>query len=70
MARSIPTVFDKKVTVSTLANDGGSPFNFGLRKNIIYRGRATVTNGLFSFTFVVPKDIQYQVGAWSNQCLR
>ena len=58
----IPTVFDKKVTVSTLANDGGSPFNFGLRKNIIYRGRATVTNGLFSFTFVVPKDIQYQVG--------
>jgi hypothetical protein len=58
----IPTVFDKKVNVSTLANDGGSPFNFQLRKNIIYRGRASVTNGLFSFTFVVPKDIQYQVG--------
>jgi hypothetical protein len=48
--------------VSTQANDGGAPFNFGLRKNIIYRGRATVTNGQFSFTFVVPKDIQYQVG--------
>jgi hypothetical protein len=58
----IPTVFDKKVTVSTQANDGGAPFNFGLRKNIIYRGRATVTNGVFSFTFVVPKDIQYQIG--------
>ncbi|MBL8001439.1 MAG: type IX secretion system sortase PorU [Flavobacteriales bacterium] len=58
----VPTVFDKKVNVSTLTNDGGSPFNFQLRKNIIYRGRATVTNGQFSFTFVVPKDIQYQVG--------
>ncbi len=58
----VPTVFDKKVNVSTLANDGGSPFNFQLRKNIIYRGRATVSNGLFNFTFVVPKDIQYQVG--------
>ncbi len=59
----VPTVFDKKVTVSTLANDGGSPYNFGLRKNIIYRGKVSVTNGLFHFTFVVPKDINYQVGA-------
>lgn len=58
----IPTVFDKKVIQSTLANDGGAPFNYNLRKNIIYRGRATVTAGQFSFTFVVPKDIQYQVG--------
>ncbi len=58
----IPTVFDKKVTVSTLANDGGSPFTFNLRKNIIYRGRVTVQNGQFNCTFVVPKDINYQVG--------
>lgn len=58
----IPTVYDKRVTQSTLANDGGVPFNFGIRKNIIYRGKASVTNGAFDFTFVVPKDIAYQFG--------
>src|SRR5262249_36852665 len=39
------------------------PITFLLRKNILYRGRATVSNGLFSFTFVVPKDINYQMGS-------
>ena len=58
----VPTVFDKSTTVNTLANDGGNPYAFDLRKNIIYRGKVTVQNGLFSFTFVVPKDINYQVG--------
>ena len=59
---AIPTVYDKKVQQYTLANDGGGPFPFGLRKNVIYRGKVTVTNGEFSFTFVVPKDIAYQFG--------
>ncbi len=58
----VPTVFDKKSVVNTLANDGGSPYTFNLRKNIIYRGKASVTNGVFSFTFVVPRDINYEVG--------
>ncbi|MBP6699437.1 MAG: type IX secretion system sortase PorU, partial [Flavobacteriales bacterium] len=60
----VPTVFDKKVAVNTLGNDApGQPYPFNLRKNIIYRGKATVSNGQFSFTFVVPKDINYEVGA-------
>lgn len=61
---AIPTFYDKKVPVTTLMNDPSStstPFQFNLRKNIIYRGRATVTNGHFQFTFVVPKDIDYRV---------
>lgn len=59
----IPTVFDKRTAQSTLDNDGsGDTFDFSVRKNIVYRGKATVTNGAFSFTFVVPKDIIYQVG--------
>lgn len=58
----IPTVFDKRSTLSALQNDGGSPFNFTVRKNILYRGKSTVTNGAFTFTFVVPKDINYVVG--------
>src|SRR5690606_5243543 len=36
--------------------------DFGLYRNIIYRGKASVTNGEFSFTFVVPKDISYTYG--------
>ena len=64
----IPIVYDKAQTQSTLANDGGNPFTFKLRNNIIYRGRATVTNGQFNFTFVVPKDINYQVGPGRVSC--
>ena len=64
----MPTVYDKVQAQSTLANDGGSPFNFLIRKSIIYRGKATVTAGAFNFTFVVPKDINYQVGPGRVSC--
>ncbi len=58
-----PTIFDKATTVSTLGQDDGSPvFNFKIQKNIIFKGRATVSNGQFSFTFVMPKDINYEFG--------
>jgi len=58
-----PTVFDKKQNVTTLANDpGSSPFTFNLQKNIIYKGKASVKKGLFSFSFMVPKDIAYNYG--------
>nr|MBC8146378.1 type IX secretion system sortase PorU [Bacteroidota bacterium] len=56
-----PTVYDKAATITTLANDPKSyPKNFELQKNILYKGKASVTNGDFSFSFVVPKDIAYQ----------
>ena len=58
-----PTIFDKKVTYQTFGQDPSSPiFNFDLQKNIIFKGRASVVNGKFSFTFVVPKDINYNYG--------
>ncbi len=58
-----PTVFDKEEVISTLGNDPSSPvINFSLRKNAIYRGKASVNNGVFSFTFVVPRDIAYNIG--------
>lgn len=58
-----PTVFDKKINYRTLAQDPGSPpFDFSLQKNIIFKGRASVNAGKFSFTFVVPKDINYEFG--------
>jgi hypothetical protein len=56
----IPTVFDKTSTYYTLGNDPGSPVKaFRLQKNVIFRGPATVTNGRFTFSFVVPQDIQF-----------
>ncbi len=60
-----PTVFDKPVTITTLSNDGTveSPaMNFKLQKNVLYRGKVSVTNGNFKFSFIVPKDIAYQFG--------
>jgi hypothetical protein len=57
-----PTVFDKMSEIITIPNAGDSPFHFFLRKNVIYKGKLAVTNGAFSFTFIVPKDIAYNFG--------
>jgi hypothetical protein len=60
-----PTVYDKPANITTLSNDGVSesqPKTFQLQKNILYKGKASVINGDFSFTFIVPKDISYQTG--------
>ena len=58
-----PTVFDKEDRLFTLANDAGSNVDdFMVRKKNIFKGQASVVNGEFSY-FVVPKDINYQVGA-------
>ena len=59
-----PTVYDKADSIQTLGNksDESIVTRFKLRKNIIYRGKASVKNGAFSFTFIVPKDIAPQFG--------
>ncbi len=58
-----PTVFDKIKTQQTLGNDPNSPIvPFELQNNKVYSGKASVTNGQFEFSFVVPKDINYSFG--------
>jgi hypothetical protein len=57
-----PTVFDKEKDIVTLANDGGNPFNFKIQTSKLFKGKVSVTNGDFSYTFVVPKDISYNYG--------
>lgn len=58
-----PTVYDKAAKISTLGNDPGSPvIQFLLQKNIVFKGKASVTAGSFSFSFIVPKDIAYNFG--------
>ncbi|NND89156.1 MAG: type IX secretion system sortase PorU, partial [Flavobacteriaceae bacterium] len=71
-------VFDKNLQRQTLGNDGvrdspsdvdndGDPNNllilyFKTLGETLFNGQATVTNGLFEFEFVVPRDIQVPVG--------
>lgn len=58
-----PTFFDKFTTYKTLVNDPSSLLlEYEMQDRVIYRGKATVTNGRFSFEFVVPKDIAYNLG--------
>ncbi len=57
-----PVVFDKVSTITTLANDGGQTMQFDIRNNILFRGNTKVTGGKFSFTFIVPRDIDYSYG--------
>ncbi|MFC2096333.1 type IX secretion system sortase PorU, partial [Bacteroidota bacterium] len=54
-----PLVLDKKQNITTLGNDGDTPMNFESQNNILYAGKASVINGRFQFSFVVPKDISY-----------
>ena len=62
-------IFDKSVNRSTLGNDGTRNssnnlilMNFQTLGETIFRGNATVTNGLFEIEFIVPKDISIPVG--------
>lgn len=55
------TVFDKGIKAKTLSNDGGKAFEYKVQNNIIYKGTASVTNGKFNFSFIVPKDITYNI---------
>lgn len=56
-------VFDKESTVRTLGQDIESfVTEFEVQKSVIYNGKAKVVNGLFSITFPVPQDIDYNFG--------
>ncbi len=58
-----PTIFDKPSTITTKGNDPDSyQEDYQLQKNIIYKGQAEVSNGNFSFSFIVPRDIEYRMG--------
>lgn len=55
------TVFDRVKQRNTLGNDGGNTFTYPTQEGVIYKGFAEVTNGNFSFDFVLPKDISFAV---------
>ncbi|MEI6764766.1 MAG: type IX secretion system sortase PorU [Bacteroidota bacterium] len=58
-----PTVFDIPCNYLTLANDPWSSHQwFKIQNKILYKGRISVVNGAFSFTFVVPEGISFGSG--------
>jgi hypothetical protein len=59
----IPSIFDKVKTMKTLGQDPESPeVEYDLQRNIVYKGKSSITNGYFDFSFVVPKDIALNIG--------
>jgi hypothetical protein len=57
-----PIVYDKPLRVTTLGNDGGETMQYYVPGNVIYKGQSDVINGYFSFSFMVPHDIDYSYG--------
>lgn len=56
-----PVVYDRKAQCRTLANDNeGTEVDFTQQKSILYKGRDSVVNGHFSYSFIVPRDVAYQ----------
>ncbi len=57
-----PIVYDKVQRITTLNNDGDGGMSYNDRPNTLFSGDAKVTNGTYSFSFMLPKDIKYNFG--------
>jgi hypothetical protein len=56
-------VFDQPTNKTTLGNGGQPPFTYQVQENKLFEGNVPVRNGLFSYSFVVPKDVNFNKGA-------
>lgn len=62
-ATAYPLLFDKASMLRTLANDEGSDeATFNSWRTQLYRGKANVSSGNFTFEFIMPKDVNYEQG--------
>jgi hypothetical protein len=57
-----PTVYDKPTSITSFGNDSSSPITFTTQNNALFKGAASIKNGFFDFSFIVPKDINYKFG--------
>ena len=58
-----PSLYDKEQSVTTLANDPGSQAaTFRVRRQPIHIGKIRVTDGKFSYSMVIPRDIDLSTG--------
>lgn len=51
--------YDKPRTISTIT---AANMTFQLQDNLVYKGKVSVVNGHYSYTFIAPKDINYFMG--------
>ncbi len=56
-----PIVYDKSSLINTQNNDDGVVQQYKTYNKILFKGKASVTNGLFEFQFPMPYDINYAV---------
>ncbi|HEX7413353.1 MAG TPA: FlgD immunoglobulin-like domain containing protein, partial [Bacteroidia bacterium] len=63
------TVFDKPTALTTLDNAGNGiigsvnyKYPFSQQESVLFKGKSIITNGNFTYTFIVPKDIMYNFG--------
>jgi len=58
-----PIVYDKISELKTLGNDDdSSPLDFVMWNSTLYNGQTEVKDGRFTFSFLLPKDIDYTPG--------
>jgi len=55
-------IYDKVDTFNTFGQQYSQATKVAQRSSIFYAGKAEVKNGVFSTSFIVPKDINYQFG--------
>lgn len=56
-------IYDKYRWMMTRGNDPTSYKRyFRVQENILYQGKATVSNGTFTYSFMVPRDIDFSFG--------
>lgn len=56
------TVYDKVQRITTLNNEGDGGMTYSDRSNTLFSGNTVVKNGVFNFSFMLPKDIKYNYG--------
>lgn len=52
-------VFDQPTMKTTIGNGGQQPFTYEVQENILFNSTVSVKNGSFTYSFVVPKDVNF-----------
>lgn len=58
-------VYDQPSGKMTLGNSGQPPFSYAVQDNLLFNGDVPVRNGVFTYSFVVPKDVNFNKDAGS-----
>jgi hypothetical protein len=56
-------VFDQPTEKMTLGNGGLPPFSYLVQDNLLFNGEVPVKNGVFTYSFFVPKDVNFNENA-------